>query len=496
MNIKNKNSLRLSRRSFLKHSGTAVAGGMLLTRLETHLAKAMEEAADSSYTFRLVRDLDLLQAEIRFIRFKQYIDCQEPYMEPDGFGDSLVAIRLPPQNLAEAIFDEVHQNADTLENDDLPVTSQPGDASQEGINNPTPPIQSFLSGPSWLVYVIPNKIKFPLNNVERWFEILATCDLNVPRGALPPDKRGSYQPTPPGLEETRLEVPFRLFISPEPEIRTIFSGLNRSSDNNPYQEMWQAALESRLEVHPAPPPPGMPDQNNVPDSGDLSDLNPPKEVVLHARAVWSPDYSKNGEPPFSLYYPAFQPLSLHALTRHRLVEQMGEGDGWIDAEYLILTALGADTSLSYASQKPVSAIIKEQIDAARGNGTSPQPGTELRLWKHRIVVGRDVFFAEAYFGFLFPFTFPAVYVEITKRKPARPAGQEQFGYYLLKRRFILVQEPAKNFLAGHPPSVDQQLQDANAGYPPPPVESTHPAGHPPLLAAAPTNLRGSRDHCR
>ncbi len=125
---------------------------------------------------------------------------------------------------------------------------------------------------------------------------------------------------------------------------------------------------------------------------------------------------------------------------------MGDGDGWIDAEHLVLTAIGTDASLHYASQKSVSQIIKEQLDNEQNEGAS---GTELRIWKHRIVVGRDVFFAEAFFGFLFPFIHPAVYVEITKRKPASYQKSDgtlgPLGFHLLKRRFILVQDPLKSF---------------------------------------------------
>jgi len=102
-------------------------------------------------------------------------------------------------------------------------------------------------------------------------------------------------------------------------------------------------------------------------------------------------------------------------------------------------------------KKPVEQIIKEQIEAAREKSGADQPGTELRIWKHRIVIGRDIYFAEAYFGFLFPFTHTAVYVEITKRKPARKKGASQIGFFLLKRRFILVQDPMKNFTgSGNP----------------------------------------------
>jgi hypothetical protein len=422
-----KQQLLLTRREFLSIGAVGAIGVVFLAEL----AQAIGSEIRDSLVYRLNRDVDLMQLEVCFIRFRR----KGNDLEPIGSGDSLVALRFPPQNLAEAIFDEV-PNAE-FETKPLPTSTKSGDTNREGDNNPLPPVTSYLSGPSWVVFAVKNSQRFPLDNVEAWFALLATCNLKVPRGALPPEERGPYKPTPPRQDETRLEIPYRLYISPEPDVRTIFSKFSSKPLSGQYTEMWQAALESRHPVKPAPPPPGTP---NLPE-----ELKPPSEVVLHSRAIWSPDYRQTSEPVFSLYYPGYQPLSLHALTRHRLVKQMGDGDGWIDAEHLILTALGADASFHYSSQKPVDQIIEEQLQSAKSGGN---PGTELRIWKHRIVIGRDVFFAEAFFGFLFPFCHPSIYVEITKRKPAayeKGSDVGPLGYYLLKRRFILVQDPAKQF---------------------------------------------------
>src|SRR5688572_28949971 len=89
---------------------------------------------------------------------------------------------------------------------------------------------------------------------------------------------------------------------------------------------------------------------------------------------------------------------------------MSENNGWIDVEHRILACLGASTSLSYNSQKTAEDILKAQ---PKGAGAGD---TELAARKQRIVVGRDVYFLEAFFGFLFPINYPAVYVEITERK--------------------------------------------------------------------------------
>ena len=429
----------VSRRKFLQ-AGLGVGAGVLLPQEFGHPAWAAEDLPTRSY--RLLRYSDFLNVEVRFVNFR----LTDQWLEPLGLGQSSVVVVFPPQNLAEAIFDERHNDPD-YENDPIAGTH----ASD---NDRFPPIQSFISGPSWVVFDVPDHAApFDLMNPESWWPRLERLALRVPRGAI-----GPSVPQMPSSRETALELPFRLYISPGPNTRFAASLLPKPDSGNAPVELWNASLTSRTAVVPAGLPPGTP---NVPE-----ELAPPKRVVLQARAVYSPDYQRKSEPRFALYYPAERPLSLHALTRHRLVKQMSEGDGQIDIEHLVLTALGADANFYYASRKTVDQIIQEQVAAADDPTKNGDPGTELRMWKHRIVIGRDVFFVEAFFGFLFPFCHPAIYVELTQRKfvsytdEVRKPGETQAfdakrvsapGAYLLKRRFILVQDPLKNFAGSDTP---------------------------------------------
>jgi hypothetical protein len=498
MSLKDQFVENVSRRDFLK-IGFTTAGGLALQGGLLGPSFASEELPTLAY--RLLRDTDFLNVEVRFVNF----ECRDGLLRPLGLGQSSVVVVFPPQNLAEAIFDEVHRDPARFEND--PITSRESHG-----NNRFPPISSFISGPSWVVFDIPDHIEpFKLAEPESWWPALGQLSLRVPRGAIPPLISQAptgiqrYVPQMPTAVETALEIPFRLYISPGPNTRFSASALpvknigsgqagasgqsyNRLLVRNPNTgkygkkapkagknpakqvpgpkpgplgpahesatetrepvfELWNASLTSRDPLKPAGLPPGT---TNIPQ-----ELAPPKRVVLQARAVYSPDYQRKSEPRFSLYYPADRPLSLHALTRHRLVKQMSEGDGQIDIEHLVLTALGADANFYYASQKTVDEIIREQI-AEKGD-----PGTELRMWKHRIVIGRDVFFVEAFFGFLFPFCHPSIYVELTQRKfasyaddhadGAEPENVSGPGAFLLKRRFILVQDPLKNYAGSDSP---------------------------------------------
>lgn len=489
MSLKEQFIEHVSRRDFLK-VGAAAAGGLALQSGLHGSVFATEGLKTRAY--RLLRQSDFLNVEVRFVNF----DEADGLLKPLGMGQSSIAVIFPPQNLAEAIFDEVH-NDSTFEND--PITTKEGHG-----NDPVPPVSSFISGPSWVVFDVPDHTApFKLADPESWWPALEKLTLRVPRGAIaPPSEQAPtgvqrYVPQMPTSSETALEIPFRLYISPGPNTRFTASSLpirpptvttgtgadynelptvnpasakhgkgasnsgaipakpvtppkpglfpapDTTTENPEPIELWNAWLTSRVPVKPAGLPPGM---TNVPE-----ELAPPKRVVLQARAVYSPDYQRRSEPRFALYFPAERPLSLHALTRHRLVKQMSEGDGQIDIEHLVLTALGADANFYYASQKTVDEIIREQVE---GKG---DPGTELRMWKHRIVIGRDVFFVEAFFGFLFPFCHPSIYVELTQRKFAsykdteQPLNASAPGAYLLKRRFILVQDPLKNYAGSDSP---------------------------------------------
>lgn len=381
--------------------------------------------------FRILRATDLLNLEVRFHNFQR----KQNLLRPLGLGQSTIVLLFPPQNVAEAVFDD-YEGTDPLYENKL-------DAKLA-----KPPVKTFIAGPSWIAFAVPDDADpFDLKRVDTWWARLSELSLRVPPAALPrsPKSPPAY-PRMPSETETALELPFRLYISPGPRTRFAASKTPPSTlpdQGNQPVELWNAWLSSRDPVTPSGLPPGT---TNVPP-----ELLPPKRVVLQARAVYSPDYQRRSEPAFSLFFPAEKPLSLHALTRHRLVKQMADGDGQIDVEHLVLTALGANAALNYFSQKTVDQIIQEQI-ADKGD-----PGTELRIWKHRIVVGRDVFFVEAFFGFLFPFCHPSIYVELTKRKFAstiednNAATLSPPGAYLLKQRFILVQDPLKSFASSDSP---------------------------------------------
>ena len=432
---RDKDRLTLSRRAFL---GSAGVTGVLVC---LDPAKAAELGAElPTHRVRVRRDLDLVDLEISFVNFQM----RGYELAALGSGRSLVIVRFGPQNLAEAVFDKPAADAKF---DIAPLPVPP--AAAASANSPVPPVRSFLSGPSWVVFTGPDGFALPFRRppgsslgggslVDSWLRVMSDWPIRIPRGAHTPG-----EPAMPRYDETCLEIPFRVFIAPtSSQTRWLTSsaqlrGLDvRSAARH---ELWHAALLSRLPLTPALLPPGV--------TKVTAELEPPERITLQARAVFSPDYSPDQTPATGQYYPGKMQLSLESLTRHSLVkQQMVERNGWIDAEHLVLTSLGSNASLSYMSQVGFQTIIEKQL---ANDPAANDP--KLAIWKHRIVIGRDVFFVEAYFGFLLPCGYPALAVSVTRREfVSRYLNDDQGpfgppGAYLLKERFILIQDSVKQF---------------------------------------------------
>lgn len=458
--------VKLDRREFL-----AITSGALGIALAEPYVDAAEIGAElPTHRFRVRRDADLLSLEFRFVNFERRGDV----LHALGAGRSLVIVRFPPQNLAEARFDKT-AGFDKEPDPNKPPERTPAAPGWEEFPiplpkpgqskySPVPPVATFLSGPSWVVFVVPDLTEVPLNMtaalrdagrccalpigsesvLDVWLDMMGRWPIRVPANAVTPGRPGM-----PAGDETCLEIPFRLFIAPRSTTTKWISSstlpLPTWAPRPAAVELWHAALHDRKKLTPATPPP---DITNLPP-----ELAPPKTVTVQARAVFSPDYQSSGEPPWQRFYPGNLPLSHRALVRHLLVKQMteGKGDGWIDAEHLILSSLGADASLSYFMQTTFRDIHDAQLKG------DDKTAARLAIWKHRMVVGRDVFLLSVWTGFLMPLVFPTLLVELTRRTfvsrqkrrdpPPSPADLEfgPPGAYLLTEYFLLVQDPVKQF---------------------------------------------------
>jgi len=404
--------------------------------------------SDSELSFLVLRDLDLLNVEFRFLGFQ----IRGKMLEPRGGAQARILMVFPPQNLAEQIFE-------------LP----PFDASHPDTNweippldplkypDAQPPVRSLLSGPSWLAFQYDERHGALPLDPDVWLRVISDpirASLISPPAALDPKVAldpvsGEVVPRPPRDDETALELPFRLFIAP-----SVPTAVKPSEfvEGPGFHGLWHVTLRSRVPVAPSQLPQDLAKAPLPPE------LQPPKRVTLKARPFYSPDHERSGEPPFSRYFPKEIQLSLHAFTRHALVEQILGGDGIIDVERLELTPLGANASLYYASQAAIDDLEKQQMmeddpGTKDGGNAVPSPSrTHLYVWRHRIVIGRDAFIAEASFGWLFPFQIPSLYVELTERKFAsrKPDGWALMAA-LVKRQFIIRLRDKRQFLGSESP---------------------------------------------
>lgn len=260
----------------------------------------------------------------------------------------------------------------------------------------------------------------------------------IPPRIGPIRRRGSFS-EPPTAEETAIEAPFRLVLSPTEEARWAHSILPvPSADAENHIELWH----SRLATAPT-------GSDVLPD-----ELNDNRRVV---RAVWARD--RDELPPSGWRDPQADqkpgPLStpkagdddpfrgsLNRADRHRIVRQSsetwrGDVDGStlapvpVGAKALWLSSLGAWLDVHGAwTTKPYSV-----------NGIA-----SLLAWDHVAPMGRDQFVRVVYPGYLYPLGHQTALVKITERK-MKSAGPSVAGLY--QRKFLVIGEPVRLYEDEH-----------------------------------------------
>jgi uncharacterized protein YjaG (DUF416 family) len=226
----------------------------------------------------------------------------------------------------------------------------------------------------------------------------------------------------PGDEETAIEYPYRLILSPNKYAGWAHS---KTAKRTPESE---GSTESRTELWHT--------RLGVKHSdGSVSENAAYFRTV---RAIWSPDvgtdYSmdaKYKERPFR--------TSMNRRDRHEIVQLtsnygMTTNDEPIDVNRLMLTSLGAWADM-VGAWDPYS-------------GTDPKTGDKIDVeqWIQRGTQGRDHFVRICYKGFLFPFGNRATLVKESERKFRRtPRGD--MAAYLMQRMYIILRQPVREFHA-------------------------------------------------
>ncbi|WKG05511.1 hypothetical protein [Mycolicibacterium sp. HK-90] len=232
---------------------------------------------------------------------------------------------------------------------------------------------------------------------------------------------------PPGPEETAIEAPYRLVISPSDEARWAHADSPVLSKESPWHiELWH----SRLAI-----------ARTTPDGTTVADERDARRRIV--RAIWARDRDTAGtawrdpgenlgqEPPFA--DPGFR-MSLDRADRHMLVRQSAET--WpggrrsvepvpVGANALWLSSLGAWLDLHGGwTTKPYSQVHM----------------TSILGWDHIAPLGRDQYVRVTYPGYLYPWGHQAALVKVTQRK-MKDVSPSVASLY--QRMFLVINEPQR-----------------------------------------------------
>lgn len=224
-------------------------------------------------------------------------------------------------------------------------------------------------------------------------------------------------------EETVIEYPYRLMLSPNKYAGWAHSRTAKTNEATGQTELWHTRL-------------------GVKHSDGTVDEN--AAYFRTVRAIWSPDFgtfylmdAKYKERPFR--------TSLNRRDRHEIVRLtsdygMQTKDEPVDVKRLMLTSLGAWADMTGAWD-PLS---EDELD--------------VEQWIQRGTQGRDHFVRVCYKGYLFPFGNRATLVKETERKFKRtPRGE--MAAYLMQRMYIILREPVRDYPANGLQGMQYQGRD-------------------------------------
>lgn len=369
-----------------------------------------------TFVVKVVRPQDLLELVFQFVRVDFVPPSGGQPGEIVGAQNSYLAVYFPPQHLAE---EAVYENAGTFS---LPP-AQTWDPQPPV--TPSPPslgtIQVLLSGPSRLVFSIPQGERIPYT-LAGLLEAMQTLPPSLsalvrwkPPGCNPIfffNPTAAPQPPQIGFPSatiTAIEAPYRLILSPDEQGRWEHSAAPVSHNNRP--ELWHTRLYSA-----AP------------------DLDP------QMRAIWSPDFNRNSLQPHS-NLPFRMSLTgrdrnelVHLTSNYYLNSLKGSYQPEpVDADQFVLSTLGA--WMKVRGDWPVLDEIE----------TPSQNLLTVEEWIHQAAMARDQYVRVVYAGYLFPFGHRASLVKITERKFYYRQDPPGYTAYLFQRMYIIVRQPELAF---------------------------------------------------
>lgn len=270
--------------------------------------------------------------------------------------------------------------------------------------------------------------------VPRLFGAIDGGGLVIRPPRRPPRFRRPTFSRPAQADETAIEAPYRLVISPDSGAGWAHANRPVEAADNPERvELWHTRLGRR-------PVDGA---GKIID-GPTDERSTPTRIV---RAVWARDRERYPDPlqpplggdlPLAHNDTPFR-MSLDGKDRHMLVRQSAET--WPDRSKLIAPSPVAARSL-WLSSLGAWLDLRGVWDTKPYSDAKPAGISAIQSWDHIAPLGRDQYVRVDYPGYLYPFGHKASLVKLTERKMMEASPSVAALY---QRKFIVVSEPLKRF---------------------------------------------------
>lgn len=265
----------------------------------------------------------------------------------------------------------------------------------------------------------------------------------LPRIPLP---RGPA-PTPPGVRDTAIELPWHLIIAPHAGTRWRHA-LAPVTAPTGHTELWHTRLVAPQDGSEIEPP--------------LADRN------RTLRAVWALPDRQGANQPLGSDWPTSLPSPTKWAFRMPLT----------DFDRYQFVHLSSNFSLSNYTPEPIDANLL-MLSALGGwldtrGAWEPPPGTSIEEWVHHGSMGRDHYVRVVYKGFLFPFGHRVSLIKVSERKFHNGAVKLEDGEpvkvvpelagnvaYLRQRLFIVIRERERDYADPQLRSNDQKIRLAH-----------------------------------
>ncbi len=449
-----KKSHRITRRKFLSFVGIAGATpiiGQLQQIQKKIIPQRQITLPQSGLIIKALRPDDLLHLDFEFLNLK-LVNLPRPHLVKENSAQpAYLIVHFPPQSIAEEAF---YEAATPAESDPIKP----------------PPVFSRISGPTRLVFQIPDEIK----EIPLTLESLLSWHLYQPSlvpVALPPPEAGTgvlpgrpaagipaqatrslistgttptqkiylrqktfdqtgrairtmLKPAPPEKFHTAIEMPYRLILSPH--VYNIWLHTAGTTSTAGWTELWHTRLAA---LNP---------------DGSVAESDHP---LLTVRAVWSPDVDVNnlvGPDPEHKTRPR---LSLDPNDRHQIVHLSSN-----------FTLKNPDNSPYEPKPIKVNRMILSPLGAwldSVGNW-SPVSPLSVVTWRHLATMGRDHYVKVVYKGYLLPFGHRAALIKETERKFYRAKDGQNIAY-LFQKQYIIIRDPDRHFPAPFQPNEGRDV---------------------------------------